>query len=101
MGQSKTGSDQAGPLDRSYQPVRASRGAVLICRGWPQEAALRMLMNSLDEEVAERPRNLIACGATEKVLRDWECYHATVDALKGLKDDETLLVQSGKPAGVF
>ena len=60
-----------------------------------------MLMNSLDEEIAERPGELIACGATEKVLRDWESYHATVGALKGLKDDETLLVQSGKPAGVF
>ena len=101
MGQSKTGGDKAGPLGQSYQPVRAPRGNQLNCQGWPQEAALRMLMNSLDEEVAEQPRDLIACGATEKVLRNWDCYHATVKALKDLKDDETLVVQSGKPAGVL
>jgi urocanate hydratase len=102
MGRSKTGGgDQATPLARSYQPVRAPRGAALTCQGWPQEAALRMLMNSLDPDVAEQPRHLIACGATGKVLNDWESYDATVEILKALKKNETLLVQSGRPAGVF
>lgn len=90
-----------GNQDKGYQPVRAPRGSQLNCQGWPQEAALRLLMNSLDEDVAEQPRELIACATTGKVLRDWDSYHATVKALKGLKDDETLLVRDGEPAGVF
>ncbi|HET7101642.1 MAG TPA: urocanate hydratase [Terriglobia bacterium] len=81
--------------------MRAPRGAGLSCQGWPQEAALRMLMNSLDSDVAEQPGDLVACGATGRVLRDWKGYGKTVEALKCLKNDETLLIQSGTPAGVL
>ncbi|MGH9444289.1 MAG: urocanate hydratase [Terriglobia bacterium] len=84
----------------SYRPVRAPRGNQLICKGWQQEAALRMLMNSLDEGVAERPQDLVACGGV-KVARNWDCYQSIVTALKGLESDETLVVQSGKATGVF
>ncbi len=84
-----------------YEPVRAPRGSRISCRGWHQEAAMRMLMNNLDEEVAEDPRNLIIYGGTGKAARNWECYRAIVRTLKELGDDETLLVQSGKPVGVF
>jgi len=89
------------PSSVSYQPVRAPRGTTLTCKGWQQEAAMRMLMNNLDEEVAERPQDLIIYGGTGKAARNWACYHAIVEALKGLGNDETLLVQSGKPVGVF
>ena len=89
------------PSNGSYRPVRAPRGTTLTCRGWQQEAAMRMLMNNLDEEVAERPQDLIIYGGTGKAARNWACYHAIVKALKGLGNDETLLVQSGKPVGVF
>jgi urocanate hydratase len=85
----------------SYQPVRAPRGITLVCKGWQQEAAMRMLMNNLDPDVAERPQELIIYGGTGKAARNWACYHAIVEALKGLGNDETLLVQSGKPVGVF
>jgi urocanate hydratase len=85
----------------SYTPVRAARGTRLSAKGWQQEAALRMLMNNLDEEVAERPRDLIVYGGTGKAARNWECYQAIVGALETLANDETLLVQSGKPVGVF
>ncbi|HET9233039.1 MAG TPA: urocanate hydratase [Candidatus Eisenbacteria bacterium] len=81
--------------------IRAPRGSALSCRGWGQEAALRMLMNNLDPEVAERPEDLIVYGGTGKAARNWESFHAIVRALKTLADDETLLVQSGKPVGVF
>src|SRR5208282_715660 len=81
----------------SYRPVRAPRGTTLACKGWQQEAALRMLMNNLDPDVAERPQDLIIYGGTGKAARNWACYHAIVAALKGLENDETLLVQSGKP----
>ncbi|HXH50181.1 MAG TPA: urocanate hydratase [Terriglobia bacterium] len=101
MGQPKTGiGDRGRQPGGQGQPVRAPRGANLSCQGWTQEAALRMLMNSLDPEVAEQPGDLIACGATAKVLRDWESFHAIVGALGALKNDETLLVESGKPGGV-
>ncbi|HKT12562.1 MAG TPA: urocanate hydratase [Terriglobia bacterium] len=101
MGQSEAGwRKTAGAPSRISQTVRAPRGADLQCHGWPQEAALRMLMNSLDPNVAEQPGDLIACGATRKVLRDWESYAAIVKTLKSLKDDETLLIRSGKSAGV-
>jgi urocanate hydratase len=86
---------------REYQPVRAPRGPKLACKGWQQEAAMRMLMNNLDPEVAERPEELIVYGGTGKAARNWECYHAIIETLKGLAQDETLLVQSGKPVGVF
>ena len=89
------------PAGHQYQPVRAPRGTDITCKGWQQEAALRMLMNNLDPEVAERPEELIVYGGTGKAARNWECYHAIVESLKGLANDETLLVQSGKPVGVF
>ena len=81
--------------------VRAPRGTALTCRGWQQEAAMRMLMNNLDPEVAEKPDELIVYGGTGKAARNWDCYQAIVQSLKDLEDDETLLVQSGKPVGVF
>jgi urocanate hydratase len=81
--------------------IRADRGTELSCQGWQQEAALRMLMNNLDPEVAERPEQLIVYGGIGKAARNWECYDAIVATLKRLKNDETLLVQSGKPVGVF
>ncbi|HEU4521064.1 MAG TPA: urocanate hydratase, partial [Thermoanaerobaculia bacterium] len=81
--------------------VRAPRGTTLQCRGWGQEAALRMLMNNLDPEVAERPEQLIVYGGIGKAARNWECYDAIVATLLRLRNDETLLVQSGKPVGVF
>ncbi|MGO9123271.1 MAG: urocanate hydratase [Terriglobales bacterium] len=85
----------------TYTPIRAPRGNAISCKGWQQEAAMRMLMNNLDEEVAERPRDLVIYGGTGRAARSWEAYHAIIAALKGLDNDETLLVQSGKPVGVF
>ena len=82
-------------------PIRAPRGAEITCKGWHQEAALRMLMNNLDPEVAERPDDLIVYGGTGKAARNWECYERIVRTLRRLENDETLLVQSGKPVGVF
>ncbi len=82
-------------------PIRAARGTQLSARGWQQEAALRMLCNNLDPEVAERPEDLVVYGGTGKAARDWPSFHAIVAALRRLKDDETLLVQSGKPVGIF
>ncbi len=81
--------------------IRAPRGTTLSCRSWQQEAALRMLMNNLDPEVAERPQDLVVYGGIGRAARDWECYDAIVRSLRELGDDETLLVQSGKPVGVF
>ncbi len=81
--------------------IRAPRGTALSCKGWVQEAALRMLMNNLDPEVAERPEDLVVYGGTGKAVRDHESYRRIVAALRGLEDDETLLVQSGKPVGVL
>ncbi|MGH2655796.1 MAG: urocanate hydratase [Actinomycetota bacterium] len=81
--------------------IRAPRGPELSCKGWPQEAALRMLMNNLDPEVAERPQDLVVYGGTGRAARSWEAYEAIVRALRHLEGDETLLVQSGKPVGVF
>ena len=84
-----------------YKEVRAPRGPQLNTKGWSQEAALRMLMNNLDPEVAEKPEELIVYGGTGKAARNWDCYAAIVESLKNLENDETLAVQSGKPAGVF
>jgi urocanate hydratase len=81
--------------------IHASRGPGLSCRGWHQEAALRMLMNNLDPAVAENPAELVVYGGTGKAARNWECYDAIVTELRRLGDDETLLIQSGKPVGVF
>jgi urocanate hydratase len=83
------------------QPVRAARGSQLTARGWQQEAALRMLMNNLDPEVAERPDDLVVYGGTGKAARDWPSYHALVRTLTDLRADETMLVQSGRPVGVM
>ena len=81
--------------------IRAARGSVLRARGWQQEAALRMLMNNLDPEVAERPQELVVYGGTGKAARDWPSFHAIVRELERLENDQTLLVASGKPVGVF
>jgi len=81
--------------------IKAPRGYVLTCKGWAQEAALRMLMNNLDPEVAEKPEELIVYGGTGKAARNWECFHAIVKSLKELENDETLLIQSGKPVAIF
>ena len=81
--------------------IRAPRGTDLSCKGWQQEAALRMLMNNLDPEVAERPEDLVVYGGRGQAARDWECFDAIVRTLRELGDDETLLVQSGKPVAVF
>jgi urocanate hydratase len=81
--------------------LRAPRGKTISCQGWHQEAAMRMLMNNLDPEVAERPQDLVVYGGSGKAARNWECYHAIVATLQRLKNDETLLIQSGKPVGVL
>ena len=81
--------------------VKAPRGGQISCKGWAQEAAMRMLMNNLDPEVAERPDDLVVYGGTGKAARDWRCFDAIVRSLRDLGNDETLLVQSGKPVGVF
>jgi urocanate hydratase len=91
-----TAADPSGP-----RPVRAPRGTALSCRGWPQEAAMRMLMNNLDPEVAEHPDQLIVYGGSGRAARSWPAYDAIVRTLQDLQDDETLLVQSGKPVGVM
>jgi urocanate hydratase len=81
--------------------VRAPRGSELSCKGWVQEAAMRMLMNNLDPEVAERPADLVVYGGIGKAARNWDCYDAIVKSLRELENDETLLVQSGKPVAIF
>jgi urocanate hydratase len=85
----------------SHEPVRAPRGAQRTCKGWAQEGAMRMLMNNLDPEVAEHPDQLIVYGGSGRAARSWDAYAAIVATLQDLNDDETLLVQSGKPVGVF
>jgi urocanate hydratase len=85
----------------SAREIRAPRGSTISCRAWPQEAALRMLMNNLDPDVAERPQDLVVYGGTGKAARNWECFDVIVNALRGLGEEETLLVQSGKPIAVF
>ncbi len=91
-----TGRRAAGP-----RPVRAPRGTTLTCKGWPQEAAMRMLMNNLDPEVAEHPDELIVYGGSGRAARSWDAFDGIVRSLRDLEADETLLVQSGKPVGVF
>ena len=81
--------------------VRAPHGKQLNTKGWAQEGALRMLMNNLDPDVAEKPQELIVYGGTGKAARNWDCYAAIVESLKNLENDETLVVQSGKPVAVF
>ncbi|HET8818871.1 MAG TPA: urocanate hydratase, partial [Xanthomonadaceae bacterium] len=81
--------------------IRAPRGPELTCRSWLTEAPFRMLQNNLDPEVAERPEDLVVYGGIGRAARDWACYDAIIESLKTLGDDETLLVQSGKPVGIF
>src|SRR3979490_3632211 len=99
MGVTVPGSVAEGGLAKG--PFRAARGTQISCKGWQQEAALRMLMNNLDPEVAEKPEELVVYGGTGKAARNWECFHALVRSLKALEADETLLVQSGKPVAIF
>jgi urocanate hydratase len=94
-------SDPATTPRSGPRPVRAPRGTAISCKGWTQEAALRMLMNNLDAEVAERPDDLVVYGGSGKAARNWECFDALVRSLRELEGDETLLVQSGKPVGIF
>src|SRR5499426_3277181 len=96
-----TAATPAGRSTSGPRPVRAPRGSTLTCRGWPQEAAMRMLMNNLDPEVAEHPDQLIVYGGSGRAARSWPAYDAIVRSLRALEDDETLLVQSGKPVGVL
>jgi urocanate hydratase len=88
-------------LTQAPASIRAPRGTSITCKGWQQEAAMRMLMNNLDSDVAERPQDLVVYGGTGRAARSWEAYRAIVATLKKLGNDETLLVQSGKPVGVF
>src|SRR5699024_2941600 len=83
------------------RPVRAARGTALSARSWQTEAPLRMLINNLDPEVAERPDDLVVYGGTGRAARSWEAFDVIVETLNDLEDDETLLVQSGKPVGVL
>ena len=96
-----TPSSDTGEHSPHGRDVRAPRGSQISCKGWQQEAALRMLMNNLDAEVAERPEDLVVYGGTGKAARNWESFDAIVCALRRLENDETLLVQSGKPVAVF
>ena len=92
---------QPGGKQVSRQAIRAPRGSQLSCKGWGQEAALRMLMNNLDPQVAERPEQLVVYGGRGMAARNWDAFDAIVDCLQTLENDETLLVQSGKPVGIF
>src|SRR5687768_6561511 len=88
-------------LQMQSRPVRAPRGPQLSAKSWLTEAPLRMLMNNLDPEVAERPEDLVVYGGIGKAARNWDCFDAIVESLRKLEADESLLVQSGKPVGVF
>jgi len=88
-------------ISETEKIIKAPHGTQLSCKGWIQEAAMRMLMNNLDPEVAEKPSELIVYGGSGKAARNWECFEAIISSLKELENDETLLVQSGKPVGVF
>ncbi len=89
------------PVNTKEVSIKAPHGNKLSCKGWLQEAAMRMLMNNLDNEVAENPAELIIYGGSGKAARSWEAYEAIINSLKNLENDETLLVQSGKPVGIF
>jgi len=97
----EAGAATGAAAESGPRPVRAPRGPELSCKGWAQEAALRMLMNNLDPEVAERPDDLVVYGGTGRAVRTWAAFDAIVRELRRLENDETLLVQSGKPVGVF
>src|SRR5215216_3810405 len=91
----------SAPTISQSRLVRAPRGSTLSCKGWQQEAALRMLMNNLDPDVAERPDDLVVYGGTGRAARSWEAFDAIVRTLRSLENDETLIAQSGKPVAVF
>src|SRR5258707_9645615 len=93
--------DTSNALQQGPRVVRAPRGTALSCKSWQQEAAMRMLMNNLDPEVAERPDDLVVYGGSGRAARSWAAFDAIVRSLQELENDETLLVQSGKPVGVF
>ena len=102
MGKKKVVVEKKTPSFAGVQVgIRAPRGSTLTCRSWQTEAAMRMLMNNLDPEVAEKPSELIVYGGSGKAARNWEAYHLLVNCLRNLENDETLLVQSGKPVGIF
>ncbi|MCW8961347.1 MAG: urocanate hydratase, partial [Ignavibacteriaceae bacterium] len=86
---------------RDIKNIKAPTGTKLKCKGWIQEAAMRMLMNNLDPEVAEKPEELIVYGGSGKAARNWQAFEAIINSLENLENDETLLVQSGKPVGIF
>src|SRR5437588_8250824 len=94
-------SSAKSPEGSGPRMVRAPRGTTISCKGWQQDAPLRMLMNNLDPDVAEKPDELIVYGGIGKAARNWECFDRIIETLKNLGVDETLLVQSGKPVGVF
>src|SRR5579883_712743 len=94
-------SESAPHPHQSPGPLRAPRGPQLTCRNWQAEGALRMLMNNLDPEVAERPQELVVYGGIGRAARNWDCFDAIAASLRRLGPEETLLVQSGKPVGVF
>jgi urocanate hydratase len=91
----------ADPRIDNTRQIRSPRGTALNAKSWQTEAPLRMLMNNLDGEVAEKPHELVVYGGIGRAARNWDCFDRIVDCLKTLEDDETLLVQSGKPVGVF
>src|SRR5688572_4189181 len=92
---------QSSRLAPGPRPVRAPQGTQLSCANWQIEAAYRMIQNNLDPQVAENPDQLVVYGGIGKAARNWECFEAILDSLRKLKPDETLLIQSGKPVGVF
>src|SRR3989440_5424905 len=94
-------SSAKSPEGSGPRMVRAPRGTTISCKGWQQEAALRMIMNNLDPDVAERPQDLVVYGGSGRAARSWAAFDAIVRSLRELEDDETLLVQSGKPVGIF
>ena len=91
----------ADPRHDASRVIRAPRGSQLTCKSWLTEAAYRMIQNNLDPEVAERPQDLVVYGGIGRAARNWECFDQILASLKDLNDDETLLIQSGKPVGVF
>src|SRR4030067_482109 len=93
--------DKVKTLEGVQVGVKAPRGSKITCKSWQTEAAMRMLMNNLDPEVAEKPAELVVYGGSGKAARNWEAYHLLVKCLRNLEKDETLLVQSGKPVGIF
>src|SRR5438876_8882392 len=101
MPDSRNTTSATTPKGTGPRIVRAPRGSTISCKSWQQEAAMRMLMNNLDEEVAENPRKLVVYGGSGRAARSWEAYLSIIRALRNLENDETLLVQSGKPVGIF